>query len=214
MINSAKDNSTPTVADVLLDSGSGKGAVPVWLVRPGDPRMAELDGTAQAWLGALRFTPSARKQALVPGADGRIASVLLGMGNGRAGDPSGPSALLAGLLPQTLPAATYAFDPETQDLRLALLAWGLGAYRFQRYKSAGIDPPAKIVVPEFVDRAALVNEIEAVWLGRDLINTPASDLGPEDLETAARELAARHGAQCTSIVGDDLLAENFPMIHA
>lgn len=214
MIYSAKDNSAPAVADVLLDSGSGEGAVPVRLVRPGDPRMAALDSAAQAWLGALRFTPSARKQALLPGPDGRIAGVLLGMGNGHAGDPSGPSALLAGLLPQTLPAATYAFDPETLDLRLALLAWGLGAYRFQRYKSAGNDPMAKVVVPESVDRAALVNEIEAVWLGRDLINTPASDLGPDDLETAARELAARHGAQCTSIVGDDLLAKNFPMIHA
>ena len=52
--------------------------------------------------------------------------------------------------------------------------------------------------------------IEAVWLGRDLINTPASDMGPQELEDAARQLAKTHGADVSSIVGDDLLARIFP----
>ena len=56
--------------------------------------------------------------------------------------------------------------------------------------------------------------VDAVWLGRDLINTPGSDMGPAELEAAVRALADRHGAKVEAIVGDDLLARNFPMIHA
>jgi leucyl aminopeptidase len=61
---------------------------------------------------------------------------------------------------------------------------------------------------------AIINTAEAVWLGRDLINTPASDMGPADVEAAARLLAERHGASISVVIGDDLLAQNFPMIHA
>ena len=59
-----------------------------------------------------------------------------------------------------------------------------------------------------------MNQIEAIWLGRDLINTPANDMGPDDIENAARELALRHGASVSVITGDDLLTHNFPLIHA
>ena len=69
-------------------------------------------------------------------------------------------------------------------------------------------------MPEGVDRSALINTVEAVWLGRDLINTPASDLGPAEIEAAVRVLGARHGASVASTVGDDLLSANLPMIHA
>ena len=99
-------------------------------------------------------------------------------------------------------------------LELATVAWGLGAYRFRRYKSGEADEVAQLKVPRGVDQGRALSVVEGVWLGRDLINTPASDLGPQQLEDAARQLAKKHGASVSSIVGDDLLAKNFPMIHA
>jgi leucyl aminopeptidase len=99
---------------------------------------------------------------------------------------------------------------------LAAIAWGLGSYRYTRYKTKrnGAAQAASLRLPQGADRDLAINTIEAVRLGRDLINTPASDLGPAEIEAAARDLAKRHGAQINVIVGDELLAKNFPMIHA
>ena len=69
-------------------------------------------------------------------------------------------------------------------------------------------------MPDGVDGAELSRTVEAVTLARDLINTPANDMGPAELEEAARALAKRHGASVRVIVGDELLTENFPLIHA
>ncbi len=215
----ATDKLTPLQllpADILPAARAQTKAVPVRLVAEcaaGDAA-AGLGPVAAAWLGASRFVAAAKKQALLPAADGGLAAVVLGGGNGRAGEPSGPSDLLVGQLAQSLPPGTYRLDTGFDDARLAAVAWGLGAYRFRRYKSAAGDAPPALIVTDGPDRARAVNEVEAVWLGRDLINTPASDLGPAELEAAARSLAARHGATCTAIVGDELLAQNFPLIHA
>jgi leucyl aminopeptidase len=90
----------------------------------------------------------------------------------------------------------------------------LGSYRFRRYKSANGDALARLVVPEGIDRNRLLAIAEGIALGRDLVNTPASDMGPEEIEAAALRLARHHGATATSIVGDELLTRNFPLIHA
>ncbi|MGL4729817.1 MAG: leucyl aminopeptidase family protein, partial [Bosea sp. (in: a-proteobacteria)] len=73
---------------------------------------------------------------------------------------------------------------------------------------------ARLVVPEGVDAAEIRAIADAVALGRDLINTPANDMGPAEIEATIYALAKTHGASVTSIVGDDLLAQNFPLIHA
>jgi len=139
---------------------------------------------------------------------------VLGLGDGRSGEPSGSSDLLVGGLAASLPAATYRLEGAEQPERAAL-AWGLGGYRFRRYKTAAeTEPRARLAWPDGVDRKRVLATLEGVWLGRDLINTPASDLGPAELEAAARELAARHGAAIRVVTGEALLAENFPMIHA
>jgi leucyl aminopeptidase len=198
-----------TPSHLFEETGRG---TPIHLVREGiDPA---LDVNSQRWLTATKFTAAARKQAMLPGAGGEIGGVALGLGNGSAGDPSGPSELLVGQLAQTLPPGAYKLAEPIGDATLAALAWGLGAYRFRRYKSAPGEGLARLAWPDGVDRDRVIAAIEAVWLGRDLINTPASDLGPEELEHAARELAMRHGAEVSVIVGDDLLVQNFPLIHA
>lgn len=204
-------------ADLYLSERSKDQSVPIWLVSDAAPlsaRHAGLGEEERKWLEAVRFTSAAKKQALAPEGGGRIAGVALGLGNGRSGEPSGPSELLVGQLASSLPQGAYQLPATIAEPQLAALAWGLGAYRFRRYKSGGQDEPPRLKVPEGVDRAGLINMVEAVWLGRDLINTPASDMGPADLEAAARELAKKHKATISVVTGDDLLAQNFPMIHA
>ena len=120
---------------------------------------------------------------------------------------------LPGLLPGLLPAGTYRFANAPHDMRLAALAFALGSYRFSRYRKAP-DKAVRLVVPEGVDGAELTRTAEAVALARDLVNTPANDMGPAELEAAARALGKQHGAKFRSIVGDELLKQNFPLIHA
>ncbi|MDX2259743.1 MAG: leucyl aminopeptidase family protein [Hyphomicrobiaceae bacterium] len=210
----------PSIAAHFAEAEEAAGAIPVSFVRENGEAdaAAGFDAHGQRWLAAQRFKPAAKRVAQIPAMDGGVAGVVLGLGNGMAGEPSGPSALLAGLLPGALPAATYRLADGSEEpavATLATLAWGLGAYRFQRYRSTPpAEPRPRLAWPVSVDRARLTAIIEGVTFGRDLINTPAGDLGPDGIEAATRTLGERHGAKVTSIVGDDLLARNFPMIHA
>jgi leucyl aminopeptidase len=139
---------------------------------------------------------------------------VLGVGDGEQGEPSGPSELLTGLLAASLPAGTYRLATDASAGRLAELAWALGGYSFSRYKRKDESAERARLRIAYAGAAGVVNTAEGVWFGRDLINTPPSDMGPADIEAAVRELAARHGAAVSVIVGDDLLAQNFAMIHA
>ena len=203
-------------AAVLLPADTKKRSVPVWLARnPGWLREAPLSEAQRAWVEAQGFKGAARKHALLPGPDGALAGAVLGLGEERTGDPLDKPELAVGLLPAVLPPGCYHLADDPAEPELAAVAWGLGAYRFRRYKSgAGGDDVAQLKCPRGVDHASALAQIEAVWLGRDLINTPASDMGPHELEDAARQLARTHGADVSSIVGDDLLVRNFPLIHA
>jgi leucyl aminopeptidase len=125
--------------------------------------------------------------------------------------PSDP--FRAGALPGVLPAGTYRFANPTNGAALAALAFALGAYRFARYRKTD-DKTVRLELPDGVDGDDLSRIVEGVWLARDLINTPANDMGPAELEYAARALATRHEAKVRAVVGDDLLKENFPLIHA
>ena len=135
--------------------------------------------------------------------------MLFGLENGSAHR----NPFLPGLLPGVLGDGTYRFANAPHDPRLATLAFALGSYRFTRYRKTK-DKQVKLVVPDGVDGDDVTRIAEGVTLARDLINTPANDMGPGDLEAAARALAQRHGAKFRSIVGDQLLKQNFPLIHA
>ncbi len=203
-------------ADAFLAEDAALAGIPIWLVEKGASlEPLPLEAAQRSWVAAAGFKGTAKQHVLVPAEDGRLAGVLLGIGeSGAAAEPSGPPELLLGQLAQALPAGAYRLEGEVHDATLAAIAWGLGAYRYERYKSANGASPAQLRIPSGVDRAAVLNTVYAVWQGRDLINAPASDMGPAELEAAARALATRHGASVAVIEGDDLLAQNFPMIHA
>jgi leucyl aminopeptidase len=146
----------------------------------------------------------------LPAADGEIAHVLFGLEDegSKSRDLFRP-----GQLPGLLPPGLYRFANAPHDQRLAVLAFALGSYRFSRYRKNDV-PQARLVPPDDIDVTDIGRMAEAVALARDLINTPANDMGPEQLAEAAQALAERFGAQFNCIVGDDLIRQNFPLIHA
>ena len=162
------------------------------------------------WITAHGYDAAPGSLLTLPSDAGGIAGALLGIG-----DPLDP--LSYAHAPFTLPAGQWELADEaasTHDAaaRQALqLGWGLGSYRFSRYREPQ-RAPAQLVL-EGLDTET--SDILAACLRvRDLVNTPAEHMGPAELEALAHDIAARHGARFDSIVGDDLLARNFPSIHA
>jgi leucyl aminopeptidase len=203
-------------AAVLVPADSKERSVPIWLAR-GTASLGEapLTDAQRAWAEAAGFEASGNTHLLIPGDNGTLAGVAFGIGEVR--DPMAKPEILLGALAATLPPGLYHVAGGIDDAELAAVAWGLGVYRFRRYKTRdreGASPPPRLKVPVAADFTSALATVEAVWMGRDLINTPAGDLGPQELEDAARQLAKRHRAGISSVVGDDLLARNFPMIHA
>jgi leucyl aminopeptidase len=211
----SETSSSPTPADLLLPSDSERPSLPVWLVREDklDQDLGALAPDQRQWLDAIGFKGAKRRHALIPGAGGRLAGAVLGLGSQPA-DAGAEAAELVGLLPPVLPTGTYHLASALGAPELAAVAWGLGAYRFRRYRTQAGEPVPALRLPDGVDRASVLNTVEAIWQGRDLINTPSNDLGPAELQAAGEALAVRHGAQSRAIVGDDLLKGNFPLIHA
>jgi len=199
----------------LVAADDARTSLPIWFARgPQWVSAAPLSAAQKAWLTAQGFKGEGNKCTLVPHADGSIAGAVLGLGARRERDPLDRPEVAAGLLPPLLPNGFYHFADQLEDPELAAVAFGLGAYRFRRYKSAEGAGSIELRLPRGAELARAIAIVEAVWFGRDLINTPASDLGPEQLEEAARHLAQRHAAAVSSIVGDNLLTDNFPMLHA
>jgi leucyl aminopeptidase len=191
-------------------STNGTAAIPIWFVTTANyaELRERLDPPARAYADAAGFEPKPGQCLLLPAADG-LGGVLFGLEG--ADEPI--NLFLPGRLPEQLPGGVYRFANEPHDTRLAALAFALGTYRFVRYRKAE-RPQAQLDLPQGVGRIELERTVEAVTLARDLINTPANDMGPAELEQAARALGSRHGANVTAVVGDDLLAGNFPLIHA
>ena len=198
-------------------AGEAGSAIQIHLVPEGaEAQVVErLDPGAAAWARAHQFTGTAKRTLMLPGADGRIAGVLFGLGKGASTEPAGPAITLIGQLASQLPPGLYRLAGDATDPELAAVAWGLGAYRFSELKSEPPkQPPPRLQLPDGVSPDRVMAIIEGVWLGRDLINRPASDLGPAEIEQAVRAIGARHGATVTSIVGDDLLDAGCRLIHA
>jgi leucyl aminopeptidase len=191
-----------------------KAAVAIWFVTAATvPKVvARFDKRTRAYVKAAGFEPKAGRHLILPSADG-VGGVLFALEE--AGN--GYNAFLPGLLPGVLPAGTFRFANAPHDARLAALAFALGAYRFARYRKAPrnkVGASVRLALPDGVDGDDLSRIVEAMTLARDLINTPANDMGPADLEAAAAALAKQHRAKFSAIVGDNLRKQNFPLIHA
>jgi leucyl aminopeptidase len=171
---------------------------------------AKLPRQAAQFAVANDFSGKPGACLVLPAADGQIGDVLFGIEDegAKSSDP-----FRTGALPGLLPPGVYRFANSPRDARLAALAFALGCYRFARYRKTE-GPEVKLVPPDGVDSVEIERMADAARLARDLINTPSNDMGPAELELAARQLAERFGASFRCIVGDDLVKQNFPLIHA
>ncbi|MXQ09395.1 leucyl aminopeptidase family protein [Alphaproteobacteria bacterium GH1-50] len=170
-----------------------------------------LDAPLRAWVEASGFKANAGQVVLFPGPDGAVQGAVGGLG-GEVDRKRGR--FHAARVRAALPAGTWALANElpAELLEECALAWCLAGYSFGRYKDAK-PPEAALVAPEGIDRARIERIAAAEARTRDLINTPANDMGPAELEAAARALAEEHGATITVTTGDALLDGNFPLIH-
>jgi leucyl aminopeptidase len=199
----------------LISSSAGSDAVPLWLATEAtlSALLGQLPDPQAAWLRAQGFAAERHRVQALPGANGEIAGAVLGLGS------------LAGLeeltlweaaaLPERLPAGDYVLAtplPPRAATQL-LLGWLVGGYRFQRYRTNAKPLHSRLVMPAAADLQYAEAMAAALAGARDLINTPANDLGPLELAAAAAQLAQEFGGEITVHEGEALRTQ-FPLIHA
>ena len=159
------------------------------------------------WAKANGFKAKAGQILALPRQKGKLGGYLFGLGKG-------DEPYAAGTLSAQLPNGTYWLTgpiPGASDADVAF-SWAMGTYKYDRYtKKPGAKPKLVVSNAGVADEANRL--ARAISLTRDLINTPANDLGPEELEDASREVAKAYGAKFALTKGK-ALEENFPMIHA
>ena len=204
----------PAATTRLADVPNDEPIVPIHGIRPGAWERVQGTLTAQqaAFATANGFSGEAGQIVKLPGDDGRIASILLGCGST---ETDYDREMRLGQLSASMNNGFYRLSelPEDWSERLASIGWGLGSYRFTHYLK---DTPetAILVLSDGLDADLVRDTVNATALARDLINRPAGDLGPDALHQAVDDLAQIHDATVTAVVGDDLLEQNYPMIHA
>lgn len=189
-------------ACLLIEKGEAAAAAPIYFFRENAKATSGAPQSLADLARANNFNGEAG--AVLVGADG----VLLGIGDGS-------DLLVAAAAAERLPEGVYrlAEDLSDRDARAAAFGWLLGGYRFDRYKKQKA-AQARLAAPANVDIAAVMREADAVFRTRDLVNTPAADMTPAELEAVARALAEEFGANVDCIVGDELLSRDLQMIHA
>ncbi len=188
-------------------------SVPIYAVHADNWQaiVSEVAPEAAEFIKASGFEGEAGAHVLIPGVAEPLKAVLFGVEKPTAAerDP-----FLAGKLATALPGGTYRFEGDFGDPTLATLGFVLGSYRFERYKAKPKGVKVQLVPPKGADATRISRMAEAIAEGRDLINTPANDLGPHEIELAIRSVADQFGAKISVVVGDDLLSQNYPMVHA
>lgn len=210
--NKASGSSTalgPSDPTPCFEDARDESTLPLFVVHEADfaDWLNSAPSSISAWLSAREFRGRAGACAMVPGLDGPAGAVVV--------TGSAPCLWDFSNLPRALPAGSYEVEPELEkEMADALaLGWALGSYRFERYKKKKRSQLPRLVWPEAAE-PAIVAIAQGIYLARDLINTPAADMGPRQLANTARTLADRHGAKYSCIEGDQLVQKNYPMVHA
>jgi leucyl aminopeptidase len=188
---------------LLVLAQDGEGAIPIRFVTAGDA----LPQDARRWAQTQGFTGKAGQLLAAPGPDGEVAQVLVGAGT--AFDPMSVRGLSA-----RLTGGLYRLEIAQDQAELATLAFLMGAYVFDRYKARLDAAPARLVAADGVDVAEISRIAAACALAREMVDTPAADMGPLQIETIAREIAESAGASIAVTTGDALLEANYPAVHA
>lgn len=193
--------------EIILESWDGPAVSIHALSEAEATSLLARDVFAAALATTAEFKGKVGQLLLIPNAAGGLDRVLFGVG-----DAHHPGAFRT--LPGKLPAGVYrmASQPDGVTLDQIALYFALGSYRFDRYKAGSGDRP-RLAAPG-ANVAEVLQVADACALARDMINTPANDMGPLQIETIAREIAEQHGARITVIEGQGLLEANYPAVHA
>ena len=170
-----------------------------------EPWLAERDDRVRKWVSHSLFKAGTGEICVIPDLEGSIQEVLLGLG-------SSFDHWAFGALPKQLPEGVYRIAL-SENLELAALGWGLGCYQFDRFQP-GFPFAAKLFLPDSIDADEVQFWQTTIFMVRDLINTPTDNMHPEDLAAAVEKVGTEFNAQVTQVVGEDLLTENFPLVHA
>ncbi|HEV7346381.1 MAG TPA: leucyl aminopeptidase family protein [Devosia sp.] len=181
--------------------------IPVICFEEGQLSGVELSPAHRTWIDANGFAGQRGRLLALPDTGGSISAYAFGLGQ-----PAGRPAMVTGLAGSTLGPGTYSLQGALGDPTLAAIGFRLGSYRYDRYREG---KPAPILVsPDEADEGEIDRLVEAAVLARDLINTPANDLGPDAFEAEIRAFAETHQMTVSVTAGDQLLDTGFPMIHA
>ncbi|MBB3655850.1 leucyl aminopeptidase [Rhizobium sp. BK650] len=185
----------------------GGSTLPIFAVTPAHIETGTIDPIALDWARKAGYKAESGSLLLIPTADGHLGGALFGLGTNPSEQP-----YITGKLARALPAGDWHIETAPLTANRLTLGFGLGSYRFDRYKSEK-SPAATLMIPRDADGSEIKRQLAGVFLARDLINTPTNDMGPEQLEAAFRSLATHYKAEMSVIIGDDLLTENFPLVH-
>jgi leucyl aminopeptidase len=185
----------------------GGATLPIFAVTPAQIEAGSIDPVALDWARKAGFKAEAGATLPVPGEDGHLGGALFGLGNTPEAQP-----FLTGKLPRALPAGNWHLETAPINVDWLCLGFGLGAYSFDLYKAPSSEK-ARIAMPQDADAVEIARQLAAVYLVRDMVNTPTNDMGPDELESVFLALAKHYGAETEVIRGDDLIKRNFPLIH-
>lgn len=197
--------------DHLFAARATKTTIPVHAMQPASAKkwLAKQSAATRAWADSNDFKAYPGRSLLVPGSNGKLASVLFVLDRDRT------SPLLAARLPGRLPKGRYEIKGVKKgSLADALaLGWALAEYRYTKYKKSG-RPDRRLVWPKAANKARVTRLAEATFLIRNMITTPANDMGPAQIESTMKRIAKKHQARVTVVRGDALLQKNWPAVHA
>ena len=187
----------------LLSAGADQ-ALPVHVIL----KDGVLDPAVAVWARAHDFTGKAGQLLVLPDPKGTLAGALFGAGD--SFDPGSARGLAA-----RLPAGVWRLEGlPVAEAGAAALAFALGAYRFDRYRTRSDTARPRLIAPDGMDVAGTLRIVAACELAREMVDTPAADMGPLQIETIAREIASESGASIAVTEGEALLEANYPAIHA
>jgi leucyl aminopeptidase len=186
----------------------GGKTLPVFAVTPAHIETGMVDPVALEWARKAGWKAESGSLLLVPSETGHLGGALFGLGKTPSERP-----YITGKLARLLPAGDWHIETAPLTANRLLLGYGLGSYAFDKYKASHAELPT-LMMPADADAARIKRLLAGVFLARDLINTPTNDMGPDALEAAFRDLASHYKAEVSVVRGDDLLQQNFPLIHA
>lgn len=187
-----------------------KSSIPIYAVTAVDLPLwlKKQNSSLRNWVQRVGFLAKKGEICLVPNEGKNLFCVILGIADR-------DDALQVGILSSKLPQGVYSLSVEWKNelLNCAVIAWGLGSYRFTRYKKS--EPyMAQLIIPSTCDAEEIQQTVSAIFRVRDLINSAPHDMNPAHLAAAAQEVAQEYGAKCSQITGEDLVRKNYPMIYA